>query len=222
MSARTTSFRLLGNLGLVIFVNFTGMLPAKVSGAPAPKTKPYALLYIPKKMNADETARFRRSQIASLKTNESRFVLYAAIRSLKNTDLPSLPKKGKGQGGNDNHSDDVSWLMKHLKVEFLDGTGVIRIALNAGTLREQALLVNAIAHGYRQVMVLPEKKRYEVGLEVLKRDLEHLLRWRTRLEGDKKAEMTRVIEEDKAGIKRSEFELRTMPQILELADVPPR
>ncbi len=219
MSARTTSFRLVGNLALVIIVLFGEILSETARGAPAPKSKIYALLYIPKKSNQYETIQNRRRQIASIR---SRYTLYAAIRSLKGVDIPLLPKKGKGHGVEDNHDDDVAWMAQHVQVEYLDGTGVLRISLTAGSRREQALLVNAVVHAYFQLEVDIQKRDAERGLERHKSLMKLRQAELGTPDGAHKSNLERAIIEDKASIKRCEEALRTLPRLLELAEVPPK
>lgn len=220
MHAPRTSFRISSILLLVLALLGAALFGRSATGTPAPKAMPYALLYIPKKMDRAETVPYRHRQIDSIR---SRSVLYAAIRSLKNTDLPSLPKKGKGEGVRDDHDDDVAWMEKNLKIEFLNGTGIVHISLvtrTTATPREQARLVNAVAYAYRRDIVLRDKKLNEITLESLKTELD-ILQQTLRIEaGGRKANIERNIEETKAGIKRLEFELQTLPQVLELADVP--
>jgi uncharacterized protein involved in exopolysaccharide biosynthesis len=110
---------------------------------------------------------------------------------------------------------------RNLKIEYLDGTGVIRIGLTAGSPREQALLVNAVARAYFKDIVLRDKEDHERRHDGLNRALkvqQELLR--TKEMKEKKALIQREIELIKDAIKRTEFELQSLPQLLELADVP--
>jgi hypothetical protein len=219
MSARTTSFLMLGNLALVI-IGFSGeILSESARAAPAPKSKIYGLLYVPKKSNRFETIQNRRSQITSIK---SRSTLYAAIRSLKGVDLPLLPNKGKGRGVEDDHEDDVAWLAEHLQIESLDGTGVLRIALDTGNSLEQALLVNAVVHAYFRLEVDSQKKNCETRLKLLKEMVKTLQAELRAMDGRDKKLIEHNIVEAKATIRRNEEELRTLPRLLELAEVPPK
>lgn len=219
MPFRRTSFWLLGGLPLVIFTLLGGIFSGIAPGTPAPKSKPYALLYIPKKADQYETIRNRRCQFASAK---SRSTLYAAIRSLKGVELPLLPKRGKGRGVEDDHDDDVAWLAQHLQIEYLDGTGVLRIALAAGTPREQALLVNAVVHGYFQKEVQLQQERLKRALEAGQQLLVELKKTSAVRSGEEKEVADQRIVELKDKIKRMEEALRTLPQLLELSDVPPK
>src|SRR5690242_955080 len=63
MPIRIVSFGLLGILFLVIPTFLGGISSEYASGAPAPKSNPYALLYIPKKTSQSETTQYRRRQI---------------------------------------------------------------------------------------------------------------------------------------------------------------
>jgi hypothetical protein len=199
-------------------VLYVGTLHTDAFGAPAPIPAIYALLYVPKKADRFETVRNRRKQIAEVK---SPFTLYTAIRLLKDVDLPSLPNKGKPDGDRDSHEVDVNRMQRNLKIEYLDGTGVIRIGLIAGSPREQALLVNAVARAYFKDIVLREKDFNEKKLEGLKRDLEREQQTLPlKIRKEIKANIEREIELIKDAIKRTELELRTLPELLELAEVP--
>lgn len=219
MFERTTSFRLFGNLLVALLALFGVMLSENAPAAPAPKAKIYALLYIPKKSNQLETIRNRRSQIDSVK---SRFTLYEAIRRLKSVDLPSFPKKSKGKGVENDHDEDVAWLAQNLKVEFLDGTGALRISLATGSHREQALLINAIIHTYFKGEVRRKQEHFEKNLESLHQLLRKLKEKVDGEKGEDKRLIQRRIDEVQEGIKQNEDALRTLPKLLELADVPPK
>jgi hypothetical protein len=185
MTVHTTSFRRLGSLALVLLTLIGGILTKDARGVPAPKSTPYALLYIPKKTTDYDTTQYRRKQITLIRTNSAPFVLFWAIRGLKNTDLPSLPQGGKGGENRFDNEKDIAWLAQHLKLEYLDGTGVLRISLDAGKPREQALLVNAVVHGYFQVGVHPRRKRFEDELEVLQKSLKSTMAMSAALNGEK-------------------------------------
>ena len=234
MFNRPSSFRQLGFPALILLALLADSPPRDAPGAPAPKPKPYALLYIPKKTGQYETAQYRRRQIPFFKTNNAPFVLYWAIRSLKNTDLPSLPKKGRGEGKHD-HDEDIAWLTQNLKVEYLDDTGALRVSLAAGSRREQAILVNATARAYFQVEVRQQRESMEENREILKRKLESLqqvinmynekikranVAQKVIFEADKK-DCELHLMEVKASLEQLEAGLRALPQFLELADVPP-
>src|SRR5579883_761864 len=207
MFARTTLFRLLDNLLLVFFAFFGVIQSENARGAPVPESKPYALLYIPKKTSVYETNRYRRRQLALLRTDTSPYVLYWAIESLKGADLQSLPKTGKAGKKKDNHDEEVAWLAQHLQIDYLDGTGVLRIALNAGNPREQALLVNAVVHGYFKVEVDRRHKRVKDALEFLQRDLNTTMAMSAALNGEKKELLERKIAEIQDNIKLCDEEL---------------
>jgi hypothetical protein len=221
MPSRPTSFRLLRSLVLVLLLIFGGILSDNAPGAPAPRSNPYALLYIPKKISQHETTQYRRRQITLLRTNSVPFVLFWAIRSLKETDLPSLPKKGKGGENRHNNEEDIAWLAQNLKLEYLDGTGVLRISLAAGSRREQALLINAVVHAYFQLEVDIQKRHHERGLERHRSLMKMRQEEFETAHGAHKRNLERSIVEDKASIKWCEEALRTLPRLLELAEVPP-
>lgn len=221
MPFRTTSYRLLRSLVLVLLTLFGGMLSDYAPGAPAPKSNPYALLYVPKKTSQFESTQYRRRQIDLFKTNSAPFVLFWAIRSLKNTDLPSLPKKGKGGDNRHNNEEDIAWLVQNLKVEYLDGTGVLRISLAAGTRREQVLVVNAVVNAYFQLDVDRQKQLYESHLEGQKKMAKHFQGEVGAVIGERKQKLERRLVDIKDAIRKSEEELRTLPRLLELAEVPP-
>ncbi len=222
MPARKTSFRLLNGLVLVFLTLLGGILSDNAPGAPAPKFTPCALLYVPKKTSQYETTQYRRRQIALIRTNSAPFILFWAIRRLKNADLPSLPKKGKSGEDRFDNEEDITWLAQNLKLEYLEGTGVLRISLAAGSPREQALLVNAVVHAYFQLEVDIEKRDTARGLERFKSLMELRQEELRTAQGAHKANLERCIAEDKASIKWCEETLRTLPQILELAEVPPK
>lgn len=221
MPARATSIWLLRSVILVLMIS-GGILSDYAPGSPAPKSTPYALLYIPKRTSQYETTQYRRKQIAIFKTNSVPFVLHWAIHNLKKTDLPSLPKKGKGGENGHDHDEDVAWLAQNLKVEYLDGTGVLRITLAAGSRREQALLVNAIVHAYFQLEVDIEKRNCEIGIELLKKLMEEHQTVLGMAHGAEKRDLEQCIVENKASITLCKETLRTLPRVLELADVPPK
>lgn len=217
--SNSISFRLLGHLVLASSELAAGTLLQIAAGAPAPKPKtPYALLFVPKKTNLYETIRYRRDQSGLLR---DRSVLYAAIRSLKNAHLPSLPKKGKGEGEGDAHEEDVAWLAQNLKVEYLDGMGVLRISLTAGTRREQALLANAIAHAYFRLEVRREQEGFELILGSLQEQENSLTKALPAMNGEEKKRFEGHFVAVKDKIKVIEGEIRTLPRLLELAEVPP-
>lgn len=222
MPARATSIRLLRILFLVLLMIFGGILSDYVPGAPAPKSNPYALLYIPRKTSRFATTQYRRRQIALIRANSAPFVLSWAIRSLKNTDLPSLPKKGKAGENGFESKEDVAWLAQNLKLEYLDGTGVLRISLAAGSRREQALLVNAIVHAYYRLEVDIEKRNCEIGIELLKKLMEEHQTVLGMAHGAEKRDLEQCIVENKASSTLCEDALRTLPRLLELAEVPPK
>jgi hypothetical protein len=220
MPIRTTSFPLLDNLLLIILTLLGGIWSENVSGAPAPKSNPYALLYISKKTGQFETAHYRRSQIAFFKTNSAPFVLFWAIRSLKNANLPSLPKKGKGGENRHNNEEDIAWLTQNLNVEYLDGTGVLRVSLSAGSLREQPLLVNAVVHAYLALEVDSQKQRYHKSLEATKSVMKALQGPLGKANEADKKNLEQSIVAAQASIKLCEEGLQTLPRLLELAEVP--
>lgn len=219
MLSNSIRFRLTGHLVLAALALTAGTFLQNTKGAPAPKPKPpYALVFVPKKGDNYKTICNRRDQSRILR---GRFVLYAAVRSLSNVHLPSLPKKGKGQGERDAHEEDVAWLAQNLKVEYLDGTGVLRVSLASGSRREQALLVNAIVHAYFQLEVDSQKQDCESRLEELKK----LLKMNQRGHAATDERVQKIQEKEtidvKDSIKRNEEALRTLPRLLEMADVPP-
>jgi hypothetical protein len=218
MSTPSTSILLLGNHVFMTLTLCVSTLTTNALGAPAPKPKIYALLYVPKKSDRFETARNRRKQIAEVK---SQFTFYTAIHLLKDVDLPSLPNKGQPDGDRDSHEVDVDWMQRNLKIEYLDDTGVIRIGLIAGSPLEQALLVNAVARAYLKDIVRRDREDFEMRLEALKRDLDRDKQvLPAKIKPEIKANIEREIELIKDAIKRTELELRTLPQLLELAEVP--
>lgn len=221
MFNRPSSFRLLGFLALIFLALLADLPPREAPGVPVPKPKPYALLYIPKKSSLYETNQYHRRQIALVKTKAAPFVLFWAIRSLKNADLPSLPEKGQGGENRFNNEEDVAWLEQNLKVGYLDGTGVLRISLAAGSPKEQALLVNAVVHAYFKLEVRPLQESYEQRLVTCKRMLKSSQEGFEMLAEAEKKLMEGIIAEHKARIERCEIGLRTLPKILELAEVPP-
>jgi hypothetical protein len=222
MRIRPSSFRLLG-ISIFVALLLLADLPLRhAPGAPAPKPNPpYALLYIPKKAGQYETTRYRRRQFAFFKENSSPFVLFRAIRNLKNTNLPSLPKKGKGGEGKHDNDEDTAWLGQNLKVEYLDGTGVLRITLAAGSRREQALLVNAVVHAYFQLEVDRQKQSCELDLESAKRQIKMWREVFKTADGAEKKNLEQGIVVLKVQIKLCEDALRTLPRLLEFADGPP-
>lgn len=222
MTTRANSFRRLRNLVFVIIVLLGGVLSDSVPAVPAPKSNPYALLYIPKKEGQFETIQYRRRQIASFKENSAPFVLFWAIRSLKNTDLPALPKTGKGGANRHNNEEDIVWLAQNLKVEYLDGTGVLRISLAAGSRREQALLVIAVVNVYFQVEVNRKKQLYEEWLESRKRIAKVFQGEVEVMSGEVKNKVEKRLVHVKDEIRKTEEALRSLPRLLELADVPPK
>jgi len=222
MLSNSASCRLISHLVLAVFALAAGAMLQNATGTPAPKPKPpYALLYIPKKTGQYETTQYRRRQIAFFKSNSVPFVLFWAIRNLKNADLPSLPKKGKGGENRHNNEEDIAWLVQNLKVEYLDGTGVLRISLAAGGRREQALLVNAVVNAYFQLEVDSKKRDYERWLERYKSLMKTLQEELGSAEGAYKKILEQSIVDNKGQIKWCEDALRTLPRLLELADVPP-
>lgn len=223
MLSRSILFRLIGHLVLFAFALVAGTLPQNTPAAPAPKPKsPFALLYISKRSSQYKTIRYRGEQIDLIKTRSSPFVLFWAIDSLKNTDLPSLPKKGKGGENGNDHKEDETWLEQNLKVEYLDGTGVLRISLRVGNPGEQAVLANAVAQAYLRAVVRPWQEQYEKNLEALRRVLSKSKMKAAASKGEAKETAEQVVIEVEDGIKRVEEELRTLPRVLELADVPPK
>jgi hypothetical protein len=212
---------LLGSLVIVILTLLGGILLEDAPGAPAPKSNPYTLLYIPKKTSQFETTQYRRRQIALFSNNSAPFILFWAIRSLKNADLPSLPKKGKGGENRYNNEEDIAWLAKNLKVENLDGTGVLRIYLAVGSRREQALLVNAIVDAHIRLEVHPKKEHLEKTIEMIQKDLKTETKLLATAKGENKKRIEQAIIQIKDNLKRSEEEIRTLPRLLELADEPP-
>jgi hypothetical protein len=223
MSTRPTSLGLLGSLAPITLMLLAGLLSNNTPAAPVPPPKPpYALVFVPKQDSPDETNRSRRYQKALV---GGRYVLHVALRSLKADALPTLKKQ----------DDPVGWLSQNLKIEYLDYTSVIRITLTGGSRREQAILVNAVARAYFRVEVSQQRQSLEDSLEVLKSLRESFQKrlkvlnqnleranvvQKANIEDHKKScelEVTAI----ESGIKQREAGLRALPQLLELADVPP-
>jgi hypothetical protein len=143
-------------------------------------------------------------------------------------DLPSLPKRGKTEGDSDYHEANVNWIQQNLKIDFLDGTGVLRIGLTAGSTRDQVLLVNAVARAYLKEIIRRDRDEYEMRLEGLKSQLQAWQGAITAFDKRKgkgmdkevKANIEHTIEEIKTTTGRLEFDLRTLPQLLEFAEAP--
>ncbi|MGH7173688.1 MAG: hypothetical protein ACRELG_25680 [Gemmataceae bacterium] len=205
-----TLFRLLVSLG-VVFVAL-GPLPKDSGGAPAPKPKPpSALLFFPKRPNRPH---YRRYQINMLRGS---VVLRTALSSLKAADLPSLKKQENPAG----------WLSRKLKLESLDGTTVLRLSVTAGSRREQALLVNAIAQAYFKVEVPEQRQDAERTLEKMQTHLKSMQKLLDGLRSNPNRQraiqgMEDDVRELKVHLKWIEADLRTPPLLLELADVPPK
>jgi hypothetical protein len=219
MPSRSISFGLQGLLALAVLALGATVLLQNATGVPAPKPQPpYALLFVPNKAKLYETTRNRRYQFGLLRDPS---VLCEAIRSLKNAPLPSLPKKGRGEGEGDPHEEDVAWMKQNLKAEYLQGTGVLRISMIVGSRREQALLVNAVVQAYFRLEVDRAKQNCEQDLELTKKAVKM---WQQSL-GTEDAERKRKIEQGiallKVQIKQCEDALRTLPRLLDLAEVPP-
>ncbi len=201
------------------------------AGAPAPKSAPSALLFIPKMTTRVETSHHRRNQLDIIR---SQSLLAAALRTLKIEDLPVLKTQ----------TDPNGWLRRNFKAEYLDGTGVMRLSLLAGTDREQAIIVNAVARAYAKAEGPEHDRRLEklfkarrarlqerrASLVAVKRELEK----KASSAHDKRARMAlerleqhkQLLEGEIAGledtIKRTEAALQTSFQLLELAEVPPK
>lgn len=183
-------------------------LPRPLEWADTKPKSPYVLLFVPRKTNPDETTRTRRRQQSLL---ESRSTLSAALRNCKADDLVSL-KELKAP---------VAWLQKKLKFEYLDRSGVLRLSLLAGSRREQALLVNAIVQTYFQREVRESQRQGEQSIQKLKKRLESCQQFRDILWGEEEIMLELEIIDITARIRQCEADLRTSPQLLELADVPP-
>jgi hypothetical protein len=140
-------------------------------GATAKQATPpsvYALLHVarhPPKVLGDgpqaaldpgEPAEYRRTQLALLR---SRLVLTAALREPVIAKMPLVQQL----------PDSTEWLAKHLRAEFLNGTGVLRVSVGAGTPREQAALANAVANAYLREIVNKENGARLARLERLKK-----------------------------------------------------
>jgi hypothetical protein len=65
--------------------------------------------------------------------------------------------------------DPTDGLARHLRAEFLDGTGVLRVSVGAGTPKEQAALANAVAKSYLREIVHRENDARLARLERLKK-----------------------------------------------------
>lgn len=212
MLTRSASFLLLGSSTFVIVALSAGSRPRAVVGAPAPRPmSPSALLFIPKMPNLVQTARYRRRQIHMLRSCH-----VGAFRILKAADLPSLKKQ----------TDPADWLIQNLKAEYLDGTGALRISLMAGSRREQALLVNAIAQAFFEDEVPRQlrtaKRQCESLPEQLKMCQQYIEAYGPRADKQRTIQgFENRIREIKDELQWYETELRTPPLLLELAEVPP-
>ncbi|MGH7223769.1 MAG: hypothetical protein ACRELF_11110, partial [Gemmataceae bacterium] len=143
--------------------------------------------------------------------------LRTALSSLKAADLPSLKKQENPAG----------WLSRKLKLESLDGTTVLRLSVTAGSRREQALLVNAIAQAYFKVEVPEQRQDAERTLEKMQTHLKSMQKLLDGLRSNPNRQraiqgMEDDVRELKVHLKWIEADLRTPPLLLELADVPPK
>jgi hypothetical protein len=68
----------------------------------------------------------------------SRLVLVGALRNPAVGALPIVRKQ----------KDPIAWLEKHVRAEFPDTPATLRVALNAGTLKEQAAIINALVSAH--------------------------------------------------------------------------
>jgi hypothetical protein len=140
---------LLGGL-LVVLVRSAATQQGDEKGPAAKKESPpgvFALLFVerhpPKVLDDGQKApadpadpeRYRRTQLALLRT---RAVLIRALRDPAIAKLPVVQQQ----------ADPVAWLQKHLRAEYPDDTGVLRVSVSAGTPKEQAALANAVTSAY--------------------------------------------------------------------------
>lgn len=210
MLSRSTSLWLLSCLVIISLLLFARFAPREAESAPAPTPRPpYALLFVPKRVTPAETASIRRWYMDRLR---ERTVLLAALRNPKATNLLCIKKQ----------KDPADWLKHNLRLDYLDGTGALRISLGTGSRREQALLVNAVAHALFLEVVDRSKEAQEKTLEVLREMRTEIQRERKIEKGDNKKALELELGKIKARILSLEAEFRTRPQLLEWADVPPQ
>jgi RNA polymerase sigma factor (sigma-70 family) len=126
----------------------------------------------------DSIASYRRTQAVLVR---SRPVLRAALRRREAADLAVL----KGS------ADPLRWLEKHLRVEVLDDTGVLRVSVGEGGEEERAALANAVARAYVGEAVAAEEKRKQWRQKVLEERL-HLIKVSM---NDRRRELDRLREE---------------------------
>lgn len=195
---------------LLILLLLLVVLAAQDAGtAPAPEPRPpSALLFVPKKASRDETIRYRRQQMALVKDHS---VLQWALLGFETSELPCIKKQ----------KEPIDWLRQKLKIEYLDGTGVLRISLTAGNRREQACLVNAVAQSFIQAEVRPRQPRQEKCLELLKEMLKVYKQQLPTADREDKKNLEIDIAQITARLASLRAELQAPPQLLELADEPP-
>lgn len=121
-----------------------------------PKYTAYALLRIsstaPHLVYRDPTdgryefAVVQKTQAALIK---SRFVLNAALRRINVHDLETLR----------NLPDPVTWLEEEIKVEFQDGSEILRISLSGPHAGELPVILNAIKDAYLQEIVYEDRNK---------------------------------------------------------------
>ena len=147
---RTASF--------TVFLVLTTSLaqPDAVQGrAPIPPSKYpqiYSLIYIPKQTDEKEGTRFRDQQAKRI---ISRFILSMALQ-----DCPEIAKLAalRHQGS------AREWLSEHVRVGVLEETGGIRVWVDAGSPREQAIIVNAVTKAYFKEEVDRYRSRCEADI----------------------------------------------------------
>jgi hypothetical protein len=165
----TSSIRGLRSYHLVVSLQLAALLlhpnqaPAGASECLVPvptKTPPsvFVLLYATKRPGVTNVEEYRRQQANAFRDS---FAAYSALREPKVAELKVIKEQAK----------PADWLMEHLRIDFIDDTGIFKLYLAGGSPEEQAIILNAIVKGHDQEYERPLRKDWERSLEVYMKSL---------------------------------------------------